>query len=167
MNVLAYPVRDSAVGEPQRFATAKPPLEPGAELTPVAFAQCSSDYDRSVRGAQSSDRQDSSTSTFSTSTLLSTVLQANSLLQPIKQWLNQIEIRTAEQAHTICQTIPAQCPFERDITLFGKRLFHIPPLCKLNPVYEEVVALRFRALCFLADDCGEDISPYITVSSQL
>ena len=36
----------------------------------------------------------------------------------------------------------------------------IPPLCKLNPVYEEVVYLRFRALCYLADCCGEDIQRY-------
>ena len=56
--------------------------------------------------------------------------------------------------------IPAQCPFERDVKVFGHTLFHIPPLCKLNPLYEEVVALRFRAMCYLADECGEDISAY-------
>jgi hypothetical protein len=42
----------------------------------------------------------------------------------------------------------------------GRKLFHIPPLCKLNPLYEEVVSLRFRALCYLADECGEDVTPY-------
>jgi hypothetical protein len=40
------------------------------------------------------------------------------------------------------------------------RIDNIPPMCKLNPLYEEVVGLRFRALCYLADDCGEDISQY-------
>ncbi|MDY7024694.1 MAG: Mo-dependent nitrogenase C-terminal domain-containing protein, partial [Cyanobacteriota bacterium] len=39
---------------------------------------------------------------------------------------------------------------------------HIPPLCKLNPVYDELISLRFRALCYLADECGEDITPYFS-----
>jgi hypothetical protein len=81
-------------------------------------------------------------------------------LKPLRQWLDQIEIKNARLARSICRFIPAQCPFERDIKVFGRILFHIPPMCKLNPVYEEVVALRFRALCYLADVCGEDISPY-------
>lgn len=41
------------------------------------------------------------------------------------------------------------------------RTYHIPPLCKLNPLYNEVMALRFRALSYLSDTCGEDITPYI------
>jgi hypothetical protein len=56
--------------------------------------------------------------------------------------------------------IPAQCPFERDICVLGRCFLHIPPLCKLNPLYEQLVALRFRALCYLADECGQDISCY-------
>jgi hypothetical protein len=39
--------------------------------------------------------------------------------------------------------------------------YHIPPLCKLNPLYNEVVYLRFRALSFLSDICGEDVNAYI------
>lgn len=81
-------------------------------------------------------------------------------LQPVRNWLNQIEVHNPKQAHYLCQLIPAQCPFERDIKLFGHTLFRIPPLCKLNPLYEETVALRFRAMCYLADECGEDISAY-------
>jgi hypothetical protein len=54
----------------------------------------------------------------------------------------------------ICQVIPSNCPFERTITLSGRTILRIPPLCKLNPLYEELVALRFRALCYLADECG-------------
>ncbi len=81
-------------------------------------------------------------------------------LQPIRQRLDKVEVRDAKFAHTLCQLIPAQCPFERDVKLFGRTLFHIPPMCKLNPLYDEVVALRFRALCYLADECGEDISAY-------
>ncbi|MBW4621835.1 MAG: Mo-dependent nitrogenase C-terminal domain-containing protein [Cyanosarcina radialis HA8281-LM2] len=79
---------------------------------------------------------------------------------PLRQWLDRVEIKDVKLAHRICKSIPAQCPFERDVKVFGRTLFHIPPMCKLNPLYEEVVALRFRALCYLADECGEDITPY-------
>ncbi|BCL37870.1 Mo-dependent nitrogenase C-terminal domain-containing protein [Nostoc sp. MS1] len=82
------------------------------------------------------------------------------ILKPLRRWLDNVEVSDRQLAHRICQMIPAQCPFERDIKLFGKTLLHIPPMCKLNPLYEEVVSLRFRALCYLADECGEDISQY-------
>jgi Mo-dependent nitrogenase C-terminus len=83
------------------------------------------------------------------------------LFYPVRQWLDSIEIRSSEMAHSICKWIPAQCPFERDLKLFNYTLFHIPPMCKLNPVYDQVVGLRFRSLCYLADECGEDISAYL------
>ncbi|MCF2147205.1 Mo-dependent nitrogenase C-terminal domain-containing protein [Desmonostoc muscorum LEGE 12446] len=82
------------------------------------------------------------------------------ILQPLKQRVDCIQVRDRQLAHRLCQLIPSQCPFERDVKLFGKTLFHIPPMCKLNPLYEEVVGLRFRALCYLADECGEDVSQY-------
>ncbi|MEA5513819.1 Mo-dependent nitrogenase C-terminal domain-containing protein [Nodularia sp. UHCC 0506] len=81
-------------------------------------------------------------------------------LQPLRQRIENIQINNRQLAHRLCKIIPAQCPFERDVKLFGKKLFHIPPMCKLNPFFEEVVGLRFRALCYLADECGEDISQY-------
>lgn len=81
-------------------------------------------------------------------------------LYPIRQWLNKLEINNVELAHFICRMIPTQCPFERDICLFDRKLIHIPPLCKLNPLYEELTVLRFRALCYLADECGEDVGCY-------
>lgn len=74
--------------------------------------------------------------------------------------LSRIEISTPKTAHFICGLIPSNCPFERDVFLLGHKLFHIPALCKLNPLYEEFVELRFRALVFLADECGEDVTPY-------
>lgn len=77
------------------------------------------------------------------------------LLKPVKQWLDSIEIHNEKQGNLICQLIPAQCPFEREIKLFGRTLLRIPPLCKLNPVYDELVGLRFRALCYLVDECGK------------
>ena len=82
------------------------------------------------------------------------------ILHPLRQWLERFEVRNPKLAHRLCQLIPSQCPFERDVTFLGRKLFHIPPMCKLNPLYEEVVSLRFRALCYLADECGEDVTLY-------
>jgi hypothetical protein len=73
------------------------------------------------------------------------------LLQPLRQWLDRIEIDDPKVAQFLCKAIPGECPFARDIVLFGRKIGHIPPLCKLNPFYEQFVGLRFRALCFLAD----------------
>ncbi|MGB3514770.1 MAG: Mo-dependent nitrogenase C-terminal domain-containing protein [Microcoleaceae cyanobacterium] len=84
----------------------------------------------------------------------------NNVLQPIRESLDSIEIHNPRMAHWLCQLIPAQCPFERDVKLFGHLLFHIPPMCKLNPLYDQLIGLRFRALTFLADVCGEDITNY-------
>ncbi|MBF2027482.1 MAG: Mo-dependent nitrogenase C-terminal domain-containing protein [Oscillatoriales cyanobacterium C42_A2020_001] len=81
-------------------------------------------------------------------------------LKPIRQWLDQMEISDRKMAQTLASLIPAQCPFERTVKLFNRTILYIPPLCKLNPFYEELVGLRFRALCYLADECGEDISSY-------
>jgi hypothetical protein len=82
------------------------------------------------------------------------------LLQPLRQWLDNLEIQNRKLAKAIAKYIPAQCPFERDIMLFGHKIGHIPPLCKLNPLYDQFVGLRFRALCYLVDQCGEDIQSY-------
>ncbi|ASC69437.1 hypothetical protein XM38_003640 [Halomicronema hongdechloris C2206] len=82
-------------------------------------------------------------------------------LHPVRRRLNNLTVTTPGLAHRLVRLIPAQCPFERDIRLLGHRVAHIPPLCKFNPLYDELVALRFRALCYLADECGEDISAYI------
>lgn len=81
-------------------------------------------------------------------------------LQPVRQWLDQVEISNPKMAKFLSKAIPAQCPFERDIKLFGYKIAHIPPLCKLNPFYEQLVGLRFRALCYLVDHCGMDIQSY-------
>ena len=79
----------------------------------------------------------------------------------LQKWLLELEIQEEQRARRIIRLIPAQCPFEREIKLFDQVIFRIPPLCKLNPLYEQLVELRFRALCFLVDSCGEDITIYI------
>jgi hypothetical protein len=77
--------------------------------------------------------------------------------EPIQEWLEDVEVQDVEAARLLYKIIPGQCPFERDVNFFGKTLFHIPPLCKLNPFYEQLVALRFRAMCYLVDECGETL----------
>jgi Mo-dependent nitrogenase C-terminus len=78
-------------------------------------------------------------------------------LKPIRQWLDNLQINDPQLARLICKLIPAQCPFERDLVVFGRKLAHIPPMCKLNPLYEQFAFLRFRSLCYLVDVCGETI----------
>lgn len=82
------------------------------------------------------------------------------LLQPVRKSIDAYEIQNPQVAKLLAKLIPAHCPFERDIILFGRKVAHIPPMCKLNPLYEQLVGLRFRALCYLVDRCGEDIQAY-------
>ena len=82
------------------------------------------------------------------------------ILAPVKDWLDGWEVHDPKVARMVCKLIPPQCPFERDIVIFGRKVAHIPAMCKLNPIYEQLVGLRFRAMSYLADDCGEDVSKY-------
>lgn len=82
-------------------------------------------------------------------------------LKPAREWLDQLEVKDPRLARFICKMVPSQCPFERDVTLFKKKIVHIPAMCKLNPLYDQLVGLRFRALSYLADDCNEDVTPYL------
>ncbi|WP_071599796.1 Mo-dependent nitrogenase C-terminal domain-containing protein [Mastigocladopsis repens] len=82
------------------------------------------------------------------------------IFYPLRRLVDGTQVKNARLAHLICQVIPCCCPFERNIKLFG-RTFHIPALCKLNPLYDNFVGLRFRALSYLADECREDVTKYI------
>lgn len=86
--------------------------------------------------------------------------RCSKVLAPLGYLVDAIPVKNSRFAHLICQVIPCCCPFERDIKLFG-RSFHIPSMCKLNPLYDNFVGLRFRALAYLSDDCGEDVTKYI------
>ncbi|MEI2579674.1 Mo-dependent nitrogenase C-terminal domain-containing protein [Scytonema sp. PRP1] len=83
-----------------------------------------------------------------------------SLQKLVNQWFDAIEFDEPKMAQLLCKIIPARCPFEREIKLCNYTLFRIPPLCKLNPVYEQIVSLRFKALSYLANECGEDAARY-------
>jgi Mo-dependent nitrogenase C-terminus len=79
------------------------------------------------------------------------------IVEPIRGWLDAVKVCDPEAARILYKLIPGQCPFERDVTMFGRKLFHIPPMCKLNPFYDQLVAIRFRAMCYLVDECGETL----------
>jgi hypothetical protein len=81
------------------------------------------------------------------------------LVVSLRQALNHIEIRQAQTAHLLCRLIPGRCPFARTFRL-GTYQVSIPPLCQLNPLYEELMALRMRALDYLTTH-GVDITPYL------
>lgn len=81
------------------------------------------------------------------------------ILEPVKEWLDHMDIHDSRLANMICKIIPAQCPFERDVVLFGRKIMHIPAMCEINPLYDQLVGLRFRSLSYLADK-GEDVSKY-------
>lgn len=78
----------------------------------------------------------------------------SSILKPLRRWLDDIEIHSPKLALFLYRIIPAQCPFERNVQFCGRTILRIPPLCKLNPLYDQVVGLRFRAMCYLVDECG-------------
>ena len=82
------------------------------------------------------------------------------LLRSLRQWLESIEIDNPKTAHLVCKMIPAHCPFERKIQFFERTLLSIPPLCKFNPIYDQLIELRFKSLVYLADECGEDVTLY-------
>ncbi|MEC4817946.1 MAG: Mo-dependent nitrogenase C-terminal domain-containing protein, partial [Scytonema sp. PMC 1069.18] len=83
---------------------------------------------------------------------------ANRLLRPMQNWLDNQEIRNPKVARFLCKIIPSQCPFERNIKLFNRLVIHIPPLCKLNPFYYQLISLRLRCLSYLIDECNEDVT---------
>ena len=81
------------------------------------------------------------------------------LLDPLRRWLDGINPQDPAVARFLVKLIPAQCPFERDVVIFGRKLAHIPPMCKVNPLYEQLMTLRFRCLCSLAGEMpGNELS---------
>ncbi|MGL4884528.1 MAG: Mo-dependent nitrogenase C-terminal domain-containing protein [Waterburya sp.] len=83
-----------------------------------------------------------------------------SVLHFARHQFDSIKITSPLLAHLICRVIPARCPFERKIRAFNHTVISIPPLCKLNPFYEQLIALRFKSLTYLAEKCGEDVTFY-------
>jgi hypothetical protein len=74
------------------------------------------------------------------------------LLHSVRQYLESVEIHNPKVARLLCRIIPGQCPFAREVKFLNRTVLRIPPLCKLNPFYEQVVSLRFKCLSYLADE---------------
>jgi tellurite resistance protein len=89
--------------------------------------------------------------------------QPENILEALRHTLEHPEqiIPTIAATGLTKRQINALHPLRDWLTLFGRKIVHIPPMCKINPLYEQLVGLRFRALSYLADKCGEDVSPYI------
>jgi len=80
------------------------------------------------------------------------------LFHLLQQRLESLEINSPAIAHLLCRVIPSSCPFERQIKFGNRTLISIPPLCKLNPFYEQLMVLRFKSLVYLAEECREDLT---------
>ncbi|MBE9061133.1 Mo-dependent nitrogenase C-terminal domain-containing protein [cf. Phormidesmis sp. LEGE 11477] len=107
-----------------------------------------------------SDKSKGSLSSKAASALKKKVSSAKPL-KPVREWLDEFSVEDPHLAKFVCKLVPSQCPFERDVKLFGDKVVRIPPMCKINPLYEQLVGLRFRALTYLADEAGEDVTPYL------
>ncbi|MBF2097245.1 MAG: Mo-dependent nitrogenase [Gloeomargaritaceae cyanobacterium C42_A2020_066] len=79
--------------------------------------------------------------------------------RPLRAWLTELPIQDVRTAQRLCWAIPAQCPFARTLRLFGRPVLRIPPLCHLNPLYDELMIVRLHALEYLAAR-GEDVTRY-------
>lgn len=72
------------------------------------------------------------------------------MITSLKKALSGISITNPTQATLLRGLIPSTCPFARTIHL-GTHKLVIPPLCKINPLYEELMLLRYKADCYLAE----------------
>lgn len=48
------------------------------------------------------------------------------LLNPVRRWLESIEVHNAKVAQLLCKMIPGRCPFEQEIKFFDYTIFLIP-----------------------------------------
>jgi len=75
--------------------------------------------------------------------LLAHIPQAKLPLITPKTW-------TPELAQKWVSSIPAKCPFERQLWLGDRLVLYIPPLCPLNPFSAQLYSIRIEAQQFLA-----------------
>ncbi|MBE9059816.1 Mo-dependent nitrogenase C-terminal domain-containing protein [cf. Phormidesmis sp. LEGE 11477] len=69
-------------------------------------------------------------------------------LAPVRTWLNALEVHNVRLAQWVCRLVPNTCSSGHDLILLGHCL-HVPSLCEVNPLADELVDLRFRAADFL------------------
>ena len=78
------------------------------------------------------------------------VTQAWKRLDPLKHWLNGLDPGDERISSFIAHLIPFLDPFGCDIDLFAHKLVQIPVMCKINPLFEQFLAVRFRCLGHLS-----------------
>ncbi len=71
------------------------------------------------------------------------------MIRRLQRIVDEIKITSPLMAGMLCKIIPGSCPFERTLRFFAYTI-HVPSVCKLNPLYEQLVSLRFRASVYLA-----------------
>jgi hypothetical protein len=52
-------------------------------------------------------------------------IDPSDILHQMRDWLDGLEIHDPRVAKFLCKMIPSQCPFERDVTFFGRKIVHI------------------------------------------
>lgn len=57
---------------------------------------------------------------------------------------------TRELAERWVNSVPAKCPFEREVKIKGVLVLYIPPLCPLNPFSTQLYRIRIAAQEYLA-----------------
>ncbi len=77
-------------------------------------------------------------------------------LAPFRAWINRIEVHQSWFARWVCRLVPNVCSRGYDLRCLGYTILHLPSLCKLNPLYDELLDLRFRAAEFLYEQSGSD-----------
>ena len=65
-------------------------------------------------------------------------------LKPVQEWLDHLDVEDPRLAKFLCKMSPPQCPFERDIQLFGHKVVHIPPMCKVQKCSQKMGQICFR-----------------------
>lgn len=57
---------------------------------------------------------------------------------------------TPELAQKWVDSVPAKCPFERQLWWGDTLLLYVPPLCPLNPLSSQLYDIRLEAQTYLA-----------------
>jgi len=88
------------------------------------------------------------------------------LLRSVRHWLDALEVREPRVARLLCKLIPAQCPFERDIKLFGKSLSYAT-VVQAQPALRTISWPTLRSMCYLEGIADRTCWPTAKLGSVL
>ncbi|WP_416223704.1 Mo-dependent nitrogenase C-terminal domain-containing protein [Synechococcus sp. CBW1107] len=66
----------------------------------------------------------------------------------LRHCLDDLQPDEPSVARFLIRLIPPQCPLKRDVTIVGRKLLHIPPMCRINPLDEDLNGPAFPGLVF-------------------